>query len=126
MSLAGSIVAVQIDGVSYEIKGDADITENSNQEVEGIATSGGTLFKAAKKVPTRESVDLVVDGVAKQALEDIANFKTTPGTVSLSYTEADGTVNSKQGRINIDSRTTQENTMTVILIPAGPWDVFPA
>lgn len=125
MTVSGSQQTSQIDGVTYDVKSEADLTENSGQEVEGIATSGTTLYKAVKKVPTRESQELIVDSVDKQRLEDLADFKITPGTYAISYTEADGTVNSGQGRINIDSRTTQENTMTVTYIPKTKFDVFP-
>lgn len=125
MSTAGPQLGTQIDGTSYDVKADSDLTQNSEQEVEGIKTSGPTLFKSTGKVPTAEGQELIVDSVAKQTLEDLANFKKTSGTYAISWTEADGTVNSGQGRINIVGRTTQENTMAVTYIPKTKFDVFP-
>ena len=91
------------------------------KEIEARPTSGETLFKVMKKVPERQSIDLIVDSVDKQTLDGLL------GTiVPISYTEADGTVNSGQAMLNIDSRTTQENKMTVSFLPTLGWDVFPA
>ena len=121
MSIGGSILACQIDSVTYTVDSEGDITEMPPKEIEARATSGETLFKVTKKVPERQSIDLIVDGVDKQALESLL------GTiVAISYTEADGTVNSGQAMLNIDSRTTQENKMTVNFLPTLAWDVFPA
>ena len=121
MSVSGSLLAIQIDSVSYEIDSEADITEMPPKEIEGRPTSGNTLYKVMKKVPERTGIDLITDSVDKQTLTDTLGL-----IVPISYTEADGTVNSGQAMINIESRTTQENKMTIGFIPQGLFQVFPA
>lgn len=121
MSVSGSLIAIQIDSVTYEIDAESDVTEMPPKEIEGRPTSGETLFKVMKKVPERTGIDLTVDGVDKQILTDILG-----SIVPISYTEADGTVNSGDAMINIESRTTQENKMTIGFIPKGLFQVFPA
>lgn len=120
MSVSGSLLAIQIDSASYEIDSEADLTEMPPKEIEGRPTSGNTLYKVTKKVPERTGIDLVIDGVDKQILTDLLGI-----VVPISYTEADGTVNSGPAMINIEQRTTQENKMTIGFIPQGLFTVFP-
>lgn len=121
MSVAGSLLAIQIDSVTYEVDAETDVTEMPPKEIEGKATTGATLYKVGKKVAERQSIDLIVDSVDKQTLTGLLGE-----VVAISYTEADGTVNSGDAMINIDSRTTQENKMTISIIPQGIFSVFPA
>ena len=121
MSIGGSLLAVQIDSVSYTPDSEADLSEKPPKEIEARATSGDTLYKVMKKVPEIEGFDLVVDGTEKQTLTDLLGI-----IVAVSYTEADGTVNSGQAMFNIDSRNTQENKMTLVMLPKGKFTVFPA
>lgn len=121
MSVSGSLLAIQIDSVTYTVDAESDVTEMPPKEIEGRPTSGETLYKVGKKVAESQSIDLIVDGVDKQILTGILGL-----IVPVSYTEADGTVNSGNAMINIDSRTTQENKMTITLIPQSVFDVFPA
>jgi len=118
--MSGSIIACQINSVGYTVDGETDITEMPGHEVEGKPTSGDTNFKRTKKVAERQNIDLIVDAVEKGTLEGLKTV------VPLSYTEADGTVNSGPGMINITSRSTNEEKMTVAFIPQkAKWNVFP-
>jgi hypothetical protein len=121
--MSGSIASAWIDGVTYPVKADADFTENSEYENEGIATSGDTLHKRVRQVATVEGIDLIVDGTAKQTLIDVIR---SGADVTLGYEEEDGTVNNATGRIQNAGRTTQENTMSVVMIPTGRWEVTAA
>jgi hypothetical protein len=121
--MSGSIASFWFNGVTYDVKADADFNENPEEEVEGIATSGDSLFKSTRQVATVDGIDLIVDGVAKQALrQDVRDKVLANG----GYEEEDGTVNNATCRLNIVGRTTQENTMSVVLIPKGTWEVTPA
>jgi len=121
--MSGSIEKFWWDGTTYEVKADADFTENAEYETEGIATSGKTLFKSTRKVATVEGIDLIVNGVEKQTLRDDARAKKI---ASAGYKEEDGTVNNAKCRLQIVSRTTSESKMAVVLIPVGAWEVTPA
>ncbi len=121
--MSGSILSAWIDGTTYRVKADADFTENSELETEGIPTSGDTLFKASINVATVEGIDLIVDSTEKQIIRDIIRGKTV---VAFGYKEEDGSVNNASGRIQNAGRTTQENTMSIIMIPLKTWDITPA
>ena len=116
--MSGSMASCWIDGVTYPVKADADFTEN-----EGIATSGDTLHKRVRQVATVEGIDLIIDGTAKQTLIDVIRDGVD---VTMGYEEEDGTVNNATGRIQNAGRTTQENTMSIIMIPTGVWEVTAA
>ena len=118
--MSGSILKFWFDGQTYEVKATADFGENPETELEGIATSGNTLFKEEITVPTVESVELICDAVAQQVLRDAARSKTI---ASMGYREEDGTVKNATGRLKIEQRTTMESTLTVTMVPQGKWEI---
>lgn len=118
--MSGSIQSAWVDSITYEVKADADFTENSEFETEGIATSGKTLFKSNKQIATVEGIDFIVDGTEKQTLIAVIRSK---DIVPFGYKEEDGTVNNAKGRIQNAGRTTQEDTMSIIMIPEDVWEI---
>ncbi len=120
--MSGSILSAWIDGTTYNVKADADFTENSGREIEGVRHSGGTLYKTALQVATVEGIDLIVDSVEKLTIRDIIN---NGDIIAFGYKEEDGAVNNNTGKINNAGRTTQENTMAIVMIPDNDWDITP-
>ena len=120
--MSGSILGAWLDGTTYNVKADADLTENSEFEIEGIPHSGGTLYKTAIQIATTEGFDLIVDSVEKQNIRDLIRKKSN---FAMGFKEEDGTVNNASGRIQNAGRTTQENTMAIVMIPDGAWDITP-
>lgn len=118
--MSGSIVSAWINGTTYNVKTDADLSETGDVETEGIRHSGGTLAKRTLIVATVEGIDLIANGTEKQTLRDDAKQK---DQFPIGYEEEDGTVNNASGWINITARTTQEDTMSIVMIPDGEWDV---
>lgn len=118
--MAGSIVSAWINGTTYNVKADADFNEGPEVETEGVRHSGGTLPKRSLLVATVEGIDLVVDGTEKLTLRSDAKEK---DAFPIGYEEEDGTVNNATGWINITGRTTLEDTMSIVFIPDGEWEV---
>jgi hypothetical protein len=118
----GSIRKVVIDGVTYDVIGDANAKHNASRfETEGVATSGKTMMKMKKRVPTIESVDLATfpaDMVALKAkAESLADV-----TLSIEY--ADGSIFKSSGRINFESWESESGKSAVMLIPSKDWTEF--
>lgn len=109
-------------GVTYEVKSTSDFGENPESELEGIATTGKTLFKEEKQVPTVESVEIIADAPSQIILRDDARAKVI---ANMGYKEEDGTVKNATGRLKIEQRTTMEATLTVQMIPQGTWEITP-
>lgn len=118
--MSGSIQKFWWNGVTYEVKSSADFSENPESELEGIATSGKTLYKEEKQVPTVESIEVIADAVSQQLLRDDARNKVI---ANGGYKEEDGTVKNATGRLKIEARTTMEATLTVQMIPQGTWEI---
>lgn len=121
MAISGSVKKVTLDGVTFYIKADSDPSHVGDFETEGIRHSGGTLMKKTLAVANIESVDLVVDAVDEQNLRDLAD---RTDNFSMSITYSDDSIKTAAGQINIDSSTAQENTLTIMMIPDGKWDIF--
>lgn len=122
--IVGTPKSVTIDGVSYDVQADADITQNNSRyDNEGQATSGRVMQKMTRRVQTAEGIALATNA------EEDDNLKTrsdTPGRYPLSYTTIDGTVYRTTGFIKYENRTTSNGTTTVQLIPTtvDGWSVF--
>ena len=123
--VVGSLLGVNISGIQYRVKADADISMKfSSFEKEGIATSGATLFKMTIVNPTAEGVPLAVNGDQIEAL--IAVGKQTANT-DISVTLASGDEWKCQGQINLGDYSTAEGTAEVNLIPSNAilgWSKF--
>lgn len=118
--MSGTPRKITLDGLTYNWAADADITEEVAQELEGIATSGQTMFKTTKKVPIRSGEIILEDG-------DFENLKSTAVKLEsypMSYENSDGTIYRATGRVNIESRTTVENRVVITMIPDDDWTAF--
>lgn len=124
MALSGSPKRVTIDGTVYDVAADANFTQNPNSQMEGIATSGKTMFKTTRQVANVESVTLIVDGASYELLLTAQENAKNGETYAMSYTLASGDVYRATGIINVESRETETNTATVMMIPEGDWQPF--
>lgn len=118
--MSGSIQKAWIDGVTYQVKASADLTEASEFETEGIATSGAPLMKSTTQVATVEGIDLIISATEKITLRKIMRDKKI---IAFGYKDEEGNVYNASGRINDGGRTTQENTMSVVYIPSTDWEI---
>jgi len=122
VAVAGSLRKLTVDGVSYNVAADANVSEIITQfENSMIPTSGAAMRKMMKRVPTRESVVLITDGADREALISVAEGL---GDVPISYTNAAGDTYRCQGIIEIENNETEENRTTVQILPSGVWTAF--
>jgi len=114
---SGTIEKFTLNGVTYDVPADINITFNrSSFEIEGVATSGRTMFKMTRRVPTMEGIVLITDASEAEALKDVAE---SLADATIAVTLVDGTVYRTTGKINYESWETEENRSTITVIPAN-------
>ena len=119
MSDSGTIRSVRINKVQYPAAADADLSRVTGQyATEGQATTGDTNMKLTKQVEIVEGVDLVLGAANRQNLIDVINSRTD---VDLEYTIADGSTYTASGRISVSGDVTQDNKVTIMMIPRKSW-----
>lgn len=116
---SGSLNKMGIDGLPFDVAGDADLSEMFTSFVNSvIVTSGVGSISQEKRVPEVSSVVLVLKPGDKSLL---ASIQDSGDAVSLSYTHRDGTRYAGLGTINIEANTTMQNRTTLTLLPVGVW-----
>jgi hypothetical protein len=122
---SGTIEKFTLNGVTYDVPADINITFNrSSFEIEGVPTSGRTMFKMTRRVPTMEGIVLITDAEEAEALKDVAE---SLADATVAVTLVDGTVYRTTGKINYESWETEENRSTITVIPAktkNAWTPF--
>jgi hypothetical protein len=105
-----------IAGVTYDVAADSNFTFNRSEfEKEGVATSGKTMIKMTRRVPTIESVTLITTLEEVEALKNVAD-SIADTTISVEF--ADGSVYKTTGQINFENYETEEGKSTFTIIPA--------
>lgn len=118
----GTIRKVVIDGVTYDVYADTNITFNySKYTVEGMATTGDTLYKMTKRVQTIEGLGLAT---TPAQMNELAGKADSLADSTLSIELADGSVFKASGKINFESYESETGKTTVQLIPKGVWSEF--
>lgn len=124
---SGTPRKVTINGLSFDVAADANITLNlSPYETEGVPSSGRTMFKMTLRSPNAEGIPIMADPVEQDTLRQIAEGL---DSVPVSITLADTSVYRTVGRINFESVETEENRATIMIIPdrsLGAWQLFAA
>lgn len=120
--LAGSIRKLTIEGISFDVAADANITETFTAwENSMIPTSGGSMRKMVKRVPMREGIVLVTDADEREVLKSFAEGL---DLVKVTYTNAAGDSYRCEGTIEIENNETEENRTSVQVHPQGDWTKF--
>lgn len=126
MRVSGTLRKVTIDGLTYTVAADVDVTINSNIEKEGLPTSGLTMMKYTKKNPDIENIVLSVEPSEYETLM-LASENLNPFPMSLAL--ADNSVFRAVGSINVDSYTNADSIATIKMIPNNAnlrWELFAA
>lgn len=122
MANVGTIRKIVINGVTYDVPNDINITFNrSSFETEGTATSGKTMIKKTRRVPTLESVVLMTTPAEMEELNSVAEGL---ADATFSVELADGTVYKSTGQINYENYETEEGKSTITFIPAKTKDAW--
>lgn len=122
MSISGSIRNVTIDGVSYDVHADANLSKvPSKYQNEGVPTSGKTIRKMTKRIPSVGSLVIACDGAEADRLIALSESNQD---VSMSYEDASGNVYRTQGFIEFETLETEENRGTLTMFPRDKWSSF--
>ena len=121
--VVGSILSVNIAGLTLNAASDANITETGGTiENDAIATSGVNMRKMTKRVDVKEGVSLITNADEFETLKVLAQ-----GTVDfpMSYTQANGdTYRTGLGWIELENRETEEGKTTIKMFPRKQFDLF--
>lgn len=122
MANSGTVRRVTINGATYDVPADINITFNrSSFTTEGVATSGRTMFKMTRRVPTMESVVLMTDPSEAEALRAVAE-SLADATIAVEL--ADGSTYRTSGKINYENWETEENRSAIVIIPSKVKDAW--
>ena len=112
---SGTPRKLTLDGVSYDVAADTNITLNlSPFETEGVASSGRTMMKRTKRTQTAEGIPILASPTEQDQLRVLAErLDVFPMAVTLE----DGAVWRTTGNINFESVETEENRASITIIP---------
>ena len=124
---SGTPRKLTLDGVSYDVAADTNITLNlSPFETEGVPTSGRTMMKRTVRTQTAEGIPIVASATEQDQLRVLAErLDTFPCTITM----ASGAVWRATGNINFESVESEENRAGIVIIPdrsPGGWSLFAA
>ena len=124
---SGTPRKLALDGVSYDVAADVNITLNlSPFETEGVPTSGRTMIKRTVRTQTAESIVIVATPTEQDQLRVLAErLDAFPAAITM----ADGAVWRTTGNINFESVESEENRATIVIIPdrsPDGWALFAA
>jgi hypothetical protein len=124
---SGSIRKLVLNGVTYDVPGASNFTFNlSSFETEGIPTSGKTMFKMTRRVPTIEGVEIIATPAEAENLRVLSEGL---ADITIAIELADGSVFRGTGKVNFESFETEEHKCSLTLIPArtgNAWTAFTA
>jgi hypothetical protein len=112
----GTLNRVILNGVTYDVPADINITFNrSGFTIEGIPTSGKTVHKYTRRVQTMESVVLMT---SPAEMEELANVAETLSDITVAIELADGSTYRTTARINFENYESEEGRSTITIIPS--------
>jgi len=118
----GTLRKVVIDGVTYDVFADCNISFNRTDfEIEGQATTGKTLFKMKRRIQNIEGLDLATTPAEMETLKSKSD---SLADKTLAVTLADGSTYRSTGRVHYDKYESETGKSTVKLIPSGTWTPF--
>jgi hypothetical protein len=123
--ISGTIRKVTLNGVTYRVPMDVNLTFNrSAYETEGIPSTGNTMMKKILRMPTVEGCVLLTNPEEAERLNSLAE---SIDNFTMSFELADGSIYRGNGQINYENWETEENRSTVTLIPdkaLNAWTLF--
>lgn len=112
---SGTPRKLTLDGVSYDVAADINITLNlSPFEVEGVPTSGRTMMKRTVRTQTAESVVIIATPTEQDQIRELSErLDVFPAAITM----ADGAVWRTTGNINFEAVESEENRASIMIIP---------
>jgi len=122
MSTSGSVRSLSIDGISFDVMSDANLSGLLNEfENDMIPTSGSPMLKKMRRIVKVESVVLATNWAEKEVLIEFAD-QLDLVTFSIEY--ASGTILKTKGTFNIESDESEENRTSITILPSQRWSSF--
>lgn len=121
--LSGTPRKVTLDGLTFDVAADTNVTINPPRAIEGMPTSGRAIFKHTKQIPMLESLPIVANSAEYESIREL-NSRLEPFPQSI--TMADGSVYRATGMLNIEGYESEELRANVQLIPKTDWETFVA
>jgi hypothetical protein len=119
---AGSPRSATIDGIPYNVTGDADISLTPRIEKESIPHSGGNMTKRTLISGNAESVKLTLTPSEYDVLRAQAE---AIGNIPLSYVMADGSSFKTVGEINLGPYQSADSfAECMFMTSTGVWEIF--
>jgi hypothetical protein len=124
VDVSGSIRKFTIEGIPFRVSADTNVSRKpTNVENDMIPTSGNSMQKKTKVTPKAEGFNLIVN---EEEAETIKSFAEGLDIIKVSYETANGSVYRCEGQIEAEAHESEENKMTVTVMPDGDWTSFPA
>lgn len=121
-NIAGSIRKLTLDGTSFDVMADTNITEVGSQfENDAVPTSGANMRKMTRRAENREGIVVACNGAERDLLKGLSERSTD---FPMSYETAAGDVFRSTGWIEFENRETEENRGAVKMFPRSKWTQF--
>lgn len=121
MSVSGTPRKFTFDGITYNVKADANVSRNPEQTVEGLRHTGGVSFQETLENAELESLSLDLSVAEYEQLNAAANSGVHPA----SFEYASGDVLRADARVVLGAHESQTNKCDINAIPqGGTWEPF--
>ena len=121
-NIVGAIRRVTLDGVTYDVFPDANVSEvGAKWKNEPVPTSGRTLRKMTKQTESRTGIALACNGAERDVLKALAE---NTDDFTMSYETACGDVYRCKGFIDFETRETEEGRAMISMHPRDAWEAF--
>jgi hypothetical protein len=122
--IGGSSGNIVIDGITYPVHADADLTKLPKFETEYVATSGESVEKRTRKDESIEAIDVAVNPLQNEQLE---NQSYSRAGLPCAVEFPDGSIYKCKGRVKLEGYTSQDQKQTVTITPTSwedGWTLF--
>jgi hypothetical protein len=117
--IAGTLRKFSIEGISYELHGDTNVTEIFvKYENSRLPTTGQNMRKMVKRITAREGFVLATDANERA---QIKSFAESLDDLQISYTNASGDEYKALATIEVENNETEENRTTLQAHPVTDW-----
>jgi len=124
MGAVGSLRSVKIGGIPFNGTADGDTALTDRVETTAIPHTGGNMMQTVVMPGSAEAIKLTLTPSEYTVLKGLRERNED---LSVSYQEADGSINRTVGRINIGPRQSADGSCAVdFLTSTGTWDIAAA
>jgi hypothetical protein len=121
--VAGTIKKVTLDGQTFDVMADSNMTETGGPyENDRIPVNRyRSIRKMTTRVEKREGLMIACNAEERKRLRELSMRETD---FPMSYVTADGSTYRARGTIEFENRETEETRAAIQLHPNGEWEEF--